>query len=804
MSALAKRCRYTDATRTLIAHSLDVALAANQLMMSPVMRRRLETACGHPLTDTHVSRLTILAGLHDCGKALVGFQLRITKQPNGTSHLAEVLSALKACRRVCQALRVPEIAAWFSDPSAALFASVCHHGGPVEQAKITAELVNVPWQVAAGNDYDPLNEIANLAAEMARRFPAALDAATPIDWTPSLDHLVAGLVMLADWIGSSCPVVGADWRPGTVRQVLDGLPWSCEHSGAEASSILPGSPIGAQKAITQVPTSDQLIIVEAPTGSGKTETALMRSLDLVSAGEVDGMFFALPTRSAATEIHQRIAAMAVKHSPSLKGKVVRAVPGHLDTDPWQGERSWAVASPKKVMAAPIVVGTIDQVMLTVLKNRHAWLRHAGLSRHLLVVDEVHASDPYMTEVIRSLVMRHLDLGGHCLLMSATLGESLRAEMEKRRPAPHRQAVMVPYPCVSSESGTTAIAVRPVASSVNLTDYAAAMSQVRACVEPGGCALVIRSTVNTAVATYDEMVAAGVPAMLHHSRYADIDRKALDTQLLNVIGKNGARRPMVIVATQTAEQSLDIDADLLVSDPAPADVLLQRRGRLGRHRPTQVLPMLVIEPTDPNAIVAAATRIAQGKQARMPIGGEWAYVYDPIATLIAMDVLRGMSRVTIPDDVRTLVETATHPDTLRAFAEQHEWMSLWRHTWGAEAAMRQVAQGVLIDWSRPYAEHPVEDRVLTRPGSPPVTISLSEPIPAALAAGTITAMPIPARWLRNVALTCTTIAAVQQAGSEWQLKINGERFIYGSRGLHRAHASANTHGGSPLSFVKHQG
>ena len=792
MTALAKTDRSTGATRSLIAHSLDVALAASRLFAAPVLRSRLQTTCGHALTDTHLARLSCLAGLHDCGKAVVGFQQRITGQGSGTSHLAEALAALMAEPKVQEALHVPLLSAWFSDASAALFCSICHHGSPVAQADISAALAQVRWQVTASASYAPIVEMGHLADELLRRFPQALEDATPIQWTHSFDHLCAGVVMLADWLGSSLPVAGPNWRPEDVDALLATLPWSGWHSGAPAADILPGKPLGAQAVIGAVPLTQRLVIVEAPTGTGKTETALLRALQLVDAGLVDGMYFALPTRAAATEIHDRIARLARSHSPALARRIVRAVSGQLDTDgiaravpglldpdPWQQTRSWAVASPKRVMAAPIAVGTIDQAMLSVLRARHAWMRHAALSRHLLVIDEVHASDPYMLEIVRSLVRRQLDVGGHVLLMSATLGEVLRAELEQRPRLPLAQAVAAPYPVVNA----LPVTAPTVSSSFRLAAYGAALRDVEACTRDGGCALIIRSTVATATETYRELVSAGVPAMLHHSRYADVDRQYLDARLVGVIGKGGTRAPLAIVATQTAEQSLDIDADLLVSDPAPADVLLQRRGRLGRHRPTQILPMVVLEPQAVEQTAAVALRLAQGRMGRMPPGSEWAYVYDVLATLATVAVLRGKGSITVPVDVRQLVEVATHPDALQAFAQRQGWLPLWQETWGKRLAQRQLAQGGLLDWSRPYAEQPVTEAVPTRLGEGTVTVGLIAPMVSPFTGAAIEALPVPWRWIRDVPPGTAGVPTPDGTGGYW-VGVGKLRIRYCLLGLRR--------------------
>ncbi len=782
MPAIAKRDQKTGETRTLIAHSLDVALSCAGLLASPVIRARLEKACGHVLSNGHLDRLTVLAGLHDAGKALNGFQARITGTSRGTSHLAELLAALQADHRTHDALHIERLQQWFSDPSAALFSSICHHGGPVKQTDVTTAMAGARYQLANRREaHEPLEEMRRLMTELLHRFPGALSEATPIRWTDSLDHLFSGLVMGADWLGSSLPIIGPTWRPEAVMNLLDSLPWSSGYASGDPLSILPGSPMGAQAAITDVPVTERLVIVEAPTGTGKTETAILRALQLIQAGEVAGFYFAVPTRSAATELHERVARLVATHSPALAGKVVRAVPGMLETDPWQQSLtlSWAIGGPKRIMFAPAIVGTIDQAMLSVMRTRHAWMRHAALSRHLLIIDEVHASDAYMTEVVRSLVRRHLDLGGHALLMSATLGESMRAELRGRPRLNFDAACKIPYPAVND----TVVAASLMASWLVLEGYPFAMTRLRQCVLEGGCALMIRSTVRSAIDTYRELVAAGIPALLHHSRFADVDRRVLDTRLVGILGKDGSRIPMAIIATQTAEQSLDIDADFLVSDPAPADVLLQRRGRLGRHRPDAILPFIIIEPTDTDTIAQAALLNARGKFARMPSGGEWGYVYDVVSTLATLEALRGNDRLAVPKDVRMLVETATHPESLERFADGHGWSELFAETWGKRIAMRQRAEGVLLDWQRPYMEQPVDERIVTRLGDGSVTVELDRPFVSPISGEEVQALPVPYRWVRDVIPGTKGIVGAMGEGV-WSIGIGKLSLCYGEAGVEK--------------------
>src|SRR5262249_40344808 len=501
-----------------------------------------------------------------------------------------------------------------------------------------------------------------------------------------------------DWMAS-----GYAFASGGVDQlaadVVRRTAWSGWSSGAPAIDLLDGrEPLPAQVGTLSLPLEEQFAIVEAPTGTGKTEAALIWANRLVEAGEVDGLYFAVPTRSAASELHARIGRVMSMYHPALKGKIVRALPGMLDTDnsvPDYPAETWAVAAPKRTFAAPIAVGTIDQALLSILRSRHAWMRAAFLSRHLLVVDEVHASDPYMAALTRGLMERHLALGGRALAMSATLGETALAILMDRERRPFDEAIAVPYPAVRRRScdqelpqalgRTIDVVVEP---------FEQATSRARAAAMDGKSVLWIRSTVSDAVADFLSFEARGLNSLLHHSRYAVEDRTWLDQQLLSIFGLNGKRGSIIAVTTQTAEQSLDIDADLLISDACPADVLLQRLGRLHRHR-IGTRPTAVV--IDPGALDQYL--LPKGKGVGR-VGQGWPWVYDNLLSVRAtLDWLHSSRSISIPDDCRSLVERATHADYLREMAASlgGSWTDLWRALFDEAAVEAQLAEASLIDW-----------------------------------------------------------------------------------------------------------
>src|SRR5262249_47568881 len=220
---------------------------------------------------------------------------------------------------------------WCDDPRGVLYAIFCHHGEPVAQVRIDAATAALTQQWMTASSYDPVSEIDALTKALLSAFRMSLGEAVPFPEATRFEHVLAGLVMTADWMGSDTrfhPLAGSDSRPDAAISLLDATRWSGWHSGSEPQAILGKyRPRGVQRSLLELPLTEHLVIVEAPTGSGKTEAALIWTDRLVAAGLVDGMYFAVPTRSAATELHDRISKVVGRVHGSLLGRVIRAVPG---------------------------------------------------------------------------------------------------------------------------------------------------------------------------------------------------------------------------------------------------------------------------------------------------------------------------------------------------------------------------------------------------------------------------------------------------------------------------------------------
>lgn len=391
-----------------------------------------------------------------------------------------------------------------------------------------------------------------------------------------------------------------------------------------------------------------LFLIEDATGAGKTEAALTLAHRLMAERGATGFYFALPSMATANAMYGRLAgsyralfsddavpSLALAHGKAGRNNAYLASLSAQDRRNGGDEADngaycsgWIADSRRKALLAQAGAGTIDQALMAVLPLRYQSLRLHGLVGKVLILDELHSFDPFMLKLIETLLEFHAMLGGSAVLMSATLrvltrqrlinafaqgcAHAPRVAQEGERRTPMARATA--YPLVTAfcdgELTETALPLKAEATRrvavgrVNTLAEAEALALRMA--QSGAAVALMRSTVDAAIASFERLRAAHPATQLFHARFLLDDRLSIEQQVLARFGKTGGaaeRRGQILVATQVIEQSLDIDFDVIITDLAPVDLLIQRAGRLWRHareqRPVEapVLHVISPEPTD---------------------------------------------------------------------------------------------------------------------------------------------------------------------------------------------------------------
>lgn len=755
----------------LVFHCLDVAACGQAYIdCQPGLLGQLARWLG--LDDTSARQvLVFLLAVHDLGKFAESFQYKVPElveqgfdpplpRLTGSRRHDEIGALFYAW--LAEEGRLPEqLRGWDADTWGALLAPAFGHHGmppptlPPGRGMALAALCEV---------MSPQSRDAAEAffAWCARTFlPDTLPASCNEARAKLASWWIAGLAVLADWIGSN-----TTWfryaTPGLRGLSLmeywqrHALPTACR--AVEEAGVVPVRPrpyrapevllprlaeglrpAQAVAADIDIPAEPQLFVLEDATGSGKTEAALILAARLIDAGLADGLFFGLPTQATADQMFERVtrdvpawfedparATLVLAHGARDQSHAFLRHLAQFDDDvPGEGRSAtmrlseWLAQGNKRALLAQVGVGTLDQALLAALRVRHQSLRLLGLFRKVLVVDEVHSYDPYMTQVLLRTLELHAASGGSAILLSATLPLALRSRLlsaystgirrwqaderqpgrGRRRSAPVKapQAQSTDYPLLTRWSPSLGSQVqelafpsaphsRRVLDIEYLTDEGQVLERIAAWHTAGEAVVWVRNTVGDACKAWERLVERfGIDACtLFHARFAAVDRRRIQEDVLAALGRTSdaaSRKGRIVVTTQVFQESLDADADRMVTDLCPVDVMLQRLGRYRRHlRDAQGNPLgdgCTKDGRPPGAVVVFGPDRGGNPDAdwysRFSRGA--AYVYAAHGRIHRSARAIG-DRIELPGQFRTLVEAvygddaAPIPDALQT-AEDRE-------------------------------------------------------------------------------------------------------------------------------------
>ncbi len=574
------------------------------------------------------------------------------------------------------------------------------------------------------------------AQQLWRYFSAECSLIDIADESPALWWL-AGLTSVADWIGSDERFFPPDLRtgdkdvPNLALNALDAIGFQPSQlvrnlsfhdlfhdSGRPEIEWVPNE---MQEKTLATVSGPGVYVIEAPMGMGKTEAALWAAYRLLLCSKATGIYFALPTQMTSNRIHLRmnefLRRISKEASPSrlIHGNswlmeadcaihpAATERQGTRPDDDARTGRDW-FASTKRALLAPFGVGTVDQALLGVVAAKHFFVRHFALAGKVVILDEIHSYDLYTVTLIDKLITTLEGLGCTVIVLSATLTGKRRGKIIA---CPDDGSdVGLPYPLITGRREGSPIdpvaAAPPETRNVGVEFVAAdkAEEEAIALARKGGAVLWICNTVDAAQKQYQEfmkLVRQQFPVGLLHSRFPFWRREQLEAEWMERLGKNGQTRcGSILVSTQVVEQSVDLDADLLITELAPTDMLLQRLGRLWRHervqRPVDSARLCILEEAksldelrrmEPKAIVQAL--------------GSKARVYAPFVLLRSLELWQRESRrrggISIPSHIRRLLESTY----VEREEEPDSWQQLSYEWIGTDSAKQMMASRNLNLW-----------------------------------------------------------------------------------------------------------
>ncbi len=626
--------------RTLFPDGVPLIAAAHDLgKVSPSFFAKLYKACGKPLGD-------------------IPFELtvppEIEKDWGGHAGVSQV-----AAKALGLPAFIPEILGQhhgFTPPVSGLRAEDEKFGGSA-------------WQ----------QERSNLANELCNRF----EMSWPTVESDAQARLIAGLTSVADWIGSGACFENPTlpWKPN-IHKALSDAGWQTPLYQSDLSffDLFGFSPRPAQEQLIESVRGPGVYTLEAPMGLGKTEAALYVAYKELEAGRASGIYFALPTQLTSNKIYDRF-------NQFLQGILKENTPNYsrlLHSGAWlvetsmgeEGRPGYSWFSPaKRGLLAPFAVGTLDQALMAAMNVKHGFVRAFGLAGKVVILDEVHTYDAYSSTLLDALIALLRQLQCTVIILSATLNQNRRCQLLKEKL--HSKA----YPLITALPNNDSVEEIPVVTEANdvvvtirlLPETDTAMEETLRRAEQGQQVLWIENTVAEAQQIYLSLAARAqeinIDCGLLHSRFTPQDRNRRETRWVRLFGKDGwterGKQGRILIGTQVLEQSLDIDADFLVSRFAPTDMLLQRLGRLWRHLEAQRHPCAVREswllsPELDQAILSPYTAF----------GGS-ASVYAPYVLCRSLEVWKRLTEVSLPEDIRS------HIDATYNEREESGSMNRWR-------------------------------------------------------------------------------------------------------------------------------
>ncbi len=672
----------SDPFMSLEKHSLCTGICTEEFLSANSSRKIVDYLRDQFQMDSAavISLISYLASVHDIGKIHPAFQRKNKECYHGLIQSIPEYFQDNVAETVNPHFRHEHY-------SAAVMMRIWKKSGiGAIDRRALAEILSLHHQKPGDrlSKIDPRNPLwmklqDSLEKEMRDRFLRSSRISVP-NHMDGCCMLISALIILMDWTASSDFFDEAERMNEKEIQVLAkntfvllGLISESVFPLVESfSDLFPfiSSPRPLQSACSSLEKTAPLTIIEVPMGEGKTEAALYHAARICNSMHGRGIYMALPSQATSNQISARMNSMLKElnygEARLLHGTAFlsQLVPERYETEDEETAAKWIRPSRMGFLGSN-AVGTVDQAMAAVLRTRFSMLRLAGLANKVLIIDEIHAYDMYMSQIIEILLRWCRDLRIPVILLSATMQQAQKERYLSCFGAGYEQIKKDQYPMITQVLTGGSIGLYPVEAydhyefivkprrmPYNAEEIAnMAVSAVR----EGGCLAILANTVGHAQEIYQALQTIkrqDTHILLFHGRFPLRRKAEIERHCVKLFGKDRIHRPerAILVATQVVEQSIDLDFDGMISELAPIDLLLQRAGRLHRHRGNS-RPASLAEPA--LHVLLPADEESKNPEKRY---GDSGFVYDPFLLRNTEEALSAERIIRIPEDIRGIVET----------------------------------------------------------------------------------------------------------------------------------------------------
>ena len=418
---------------------------------------------------------------------------------------------------------------------------------------------------------------------------------------------VTGSLIRADWLSSGSYVL--DFPEITKETFIERIEGRLKSKNIKFK--------GLREFQEQSSSSTDNLLIKIPTGEGKTEAALLWALKNLK-NKYTKIIYTMPTQVTSNAMYKRLKTYFGDDNVGIvHGASSLVLAEEYDNDQ---DKIWKEKAINKTFSKPVTVATLDSFILSFF-NVNKWpFAQLNIENCLVIIDEIHSYDWQMLGALKRILSELKERKSQFVIMNATFPETLEKRVLEG----------LNYKIVTQNE---LFEFRPVTVFKDNSEISSCINKILEYFHQDKKVLVVANTIEKSKELYEllketeefktnEKYFEESNLILYHSQFIKKDRRTKENEIEFKDKWKG--KGLVLVATQVIEISLDIDFDVLFTELAPLDAIVQRTGRVNRKKDPENLGQVFVQ-----------TEI----DCRNKVG-KWSYPYRKEIITYSKEILKG--------------------------------------------------------------------------------------------------------------------------------------------------------------------